>query len=339
MSEPRHAGSMSPRHWRRWFLSVAMAAALSGSSTVSKAEPSGDNPAQRQGSISGCLSPEELSNRTLKRHLGELSANNEAVASLVATLQTDYEVPLSFIEDDEDVKISFAMSGPTVEDVLARIVDLAPVYRYTTIGGHPVLYSRGTKWDSRLDSMPLGPGPRGRVASQLALELGHRLPVFAHFGTNLSGDGGSYVSQDPISVIGSGSVVEVLVQLLGTRPSAIFFVENLPGWPWAQIFLGGVHYWRYLKPTIPAGVMHAGELAQLKAIGTLEDGSSQDVTSDACGTVYWVSNKRVVTIGGDGWVNARATGKAWIQARNSDEVARMRLPGPAGRFTWLVTSM
>jgi hypothetical protein len=104
---------MSPRHWRRWFLSVAMAAALSGSSTVSKAEPSGDNPAQRQGSISGCLSPEELSNRTLKRHLGELSANNEAVASLVATLQTDYEVPLSFIEDDEDVKISFAMSGPT----------------------------------------------------------------------------------------------------------------------------------------------------------------------------------------------------------------------------------
>jgi hypothetical protein len=316
---------MSLHRRLNWFIGVSLAASLSGSSRAFDAEPLSDASVLRQGQLAACLSSEEFSKRALARHLGEVSVHDETVGRIAARLETDYEVPLSFIETNEDVKISLAMSSPTVQEVLAKIVDLAPVYRYATIAGHIVLYPRNAKWDARLDALHLGPGTRYQVAGQLVDELARRLPTFSNFGTNLSGDAGSYVFVDRVAVMGSGSVVELLAQLLGTRPSAIFSIKKLPVFPSAQLFLGGVQYWQSLKLIAAESFMHPGEVATLTTLGTLEDGTSQNATAEACGTVYGVSDEHVISVSANGVLTARSTGEAWLQARNANQVDTMHI--------------
>jgi hypothetical protein len=311
---------MDLRRWNRWLLGAALTVLPSGSGTALQAEPPSDRTAPSKGPISSCAWTPESAQRVLARSLGELSAHDETVGNIAERLVNDYGVPLSFIESDEDVKISFARWRPTVQQVLEKIVELAPVYRYATIAGHLVLYPQGTKWDVRLDGLHIGPGPRDRVALKLTDELERQLPAFANFGTNLSGNHNSYVFLDRVSVVGSGSVVELLVQLLGARPSAIFSINKLPLFPSAMLFLGGVHYWQTVKLTSPTKIMHPGDTAQLKVIGIFPDGTRQDVTAGECGTVYLVTDERVLSVSADGLVTARVTGEAWVEARNADQV-------------------
>lgn len=307
---------MSKRRWHRWLLGAALIVSLSGRTGALQGGPASYPSAPVE---APCASTKESVQRVLARRLGELSVHDETVASVAARLQKD-AVPLSFIARDEDLKISFAMSRPTVQEVLETIVKLAPAYRYATIADHLVLYPRGTTWETRLEGVHLGPGPRDRVAVKLTDEVERRLPGLAHFGTFLSGNHSSYVFQDTVSVAGSGSVVELLVQLLGVRPSAIFVVAKVMlGIPWPLLFLDGVATWQTIKLTSPTTLLHPGEMAQLKVIGTLLDATRQDVTAGACGTEYWVSDERVVTVSADGLVTARNPGAAWVQARNADE--------------------
>ena len=151
------------------------------------------------------------------------------------------------------------------------------------------------------------------------------MAAFSDFGANLIGNHNTYVFEDPASVFGSGSVVELLVQLLGSRPPAIFSVNELEAWPAAQLFLGGVTSWQSLKLIAPASVMHPGETMQLKNIGTLEDGTRQNVTAGACGSIYWASDEHIVTISADGLVTAKAAGDASLLTRNADEVASLEV--------------
>ena len=329
---------MSLNRRLHWLIGIVLAATLSDGSRAygaaalhSEVAPS-DPPV---GQVSACLSPEEFSRRALARRLGRLSADNETVGSIVARLETDYAVPLSFIENEMDVKISLAMSRPTVQEALVKIVDLAPVYRFATIAGHLVLFSRSAKWDERLEGIHIGPEPRDRVARQLAEAIKHRLPAFEDFGANLIGNHNTYVFNDPASVTGSGSVVELLVQLLGTRPPAVFSVNKLEAWPAAQLFLGGVTSWQSLKLIAPAGVMHPGETMQLKAVGALEDGTRYDVTAGVCGSIYLINDEHLIGVSADGLAKARGTGEASIEVRNADEsaITEVKVVPPAAGAT------
>jgi hypothetical protein len=311
---------MSLSRWHCWLSGAALTVSLLGRASAFEAEPPSDRSAPRDGVFSPCAWTDESARRALARGLGELSVHDETVGSVAARLENDYDVPLSFIESDGDPKISFTISQATVQGILEKIVELAPLYRYATIAGHLVLYPRSTKWEARLEDLHVGPGPRDRVASQLAAELERRLPVFAKFGTFLFGNHNSYVFLDTVSVVGSGSIVELLVQLLGTRPSAIFSINKPPLFASPMLSLGGVRYWQALKLTSPTEALHPGEKVQLKLIGILPDGTRKDVTAEACGTVYLVSDEQVVTVSADGLVTARGTGKTWVVARNADQV-------------------
>ncbi len=316
---------MIPHRWRSWLLGAALAASIAGRGSVSEAAPPSDGAAPLDGQGSPCALTDVGAQRALARGLGDLSVRDETVLSVAERLYNDQGVPLSFIESDDDPEISFVLSRPTLQRVLEKIVELAPVYRYATIAGHLVLYPRSAKWDARLEGLLIGPGPRDRVASQLANEIERQLPAFAHFGTFLMGNRNSYVFLDPASVVGSGSVVELLVQLLGARPSAIFSIRKPPGFPWPMLHLGGVPYWQSLKPTAPAQVMHRGEKLQLKVMGILLDGTHRDVTARACGTVYLVTDEHVITVSPDGLVTASGTGKAWVQVSNADEISSLAI--------------
>jgi hypothetical protein len=315
---------MRLRRWHLWLLGMALTAWLQGRAGASRAEPPRDQPAPREVAVSSCTRREDV-RRVLARTLGELSVHDEAVGSVAAKLQDTYHVPLSFIENDEDVKVSFSISQATVQGVLEKIVERAPAYRYFTIAGRLVLYPRSTKWDARLEAVHLGPGPRDQVASQLAAELERRLPAFAKFGVILAGDSNSYVYRDLVSVTGTGSVIELLVQLLGARPAVVFSIYKLPGWTAPQLYLSGLRYWQSVKLTSPTAVMHPGEKVQVKVMGLLLDGSYRDVTAGACSTVYQVSDENVITVSTDGLVTARGTGEAWVRAENGDQAGSLSI--------------
>jgi len=311
---------MSPHRWHCWLLGAALAASISGRGSVSQEAPPSERSAPLDGQAAPCAWTDDGAQRALARGLAELSVHDETILSVAERLYNDHGVPLSFIESDDDPKISFAMSRPTVQGVLEKLVELAPVYRYATIAGHLVLYPRSAKWDARLEGLRIGPGPRDRVASKLTNEIERRLPAFGRLGTWFEGNHNSYVFLDQVSVVGSGSVVELLVQLLGARPSAIFSIQKPPQFTSPMLSLGGVPYWQALKLTSAAQVLHPGEKVQLKVMGILLDGRHRDVTAGACGTVYLVSLEHVVTVSADGLVTASGTGETWVVARNAEQV-------------------
>ena len=321
--------SLSSPH--RWFLGLALTVSLSGSVGAVSAESLPDQPAPKDRSVSACAGPERAPERLLAQSLGELSAHEEAVGAVAARLRDAHDVPLSFIEGDNEVKISLTIPHATVQEALEGIVEAAPDYRYATIAGHLVLYPRSEKWDARLQAVSLGPGPRERIASQLADEISRHLPALAKFGQVTAGNANSYVFQDPVTVAGTGTVVELLVQLLGARPSAIFSVYKM--WGASVLSLNGVHYLRSVTVTSPTSVMRPAEKVQLKVTGRLIDGTHKDLTSGACLTTYWVSNENVVTVSLDGLLTAHRIGEAWVEAKNGDRVnvLSIRVVEKAGR--------
>jgi hypothetical protein len=309
--------------WYGWCARVVLTASLSGSVDVFSAEWLPHQAALQDGSVSACAWPEGSPDRVLAQNLGKLSVHDETVGAVAARLRDSHDVPLSFIENDDEVKISFTMPHATVQGVLERIVKGAPAYRYGTVADHLVLYPRSTKWDARLDGVRLGPGPREKIASQLADEITRHLPVLGKFGQVIAGNTNSYVYQDPVSVVGGGSIVELMVQLLGARPSATFSVYKM--WGASALFLNGVHYLRSVTLDSPTSVMRPGEKVQLKVTGLLMDGSHKDLTAGACLTVYWVSNEEIVTVSPNGLLTARRVGEAWVEANNEDRVSLVRI--------------
>jgi hypothetical protein len=319
--------------WYKWFPVVLLASApLSGRIDASQHESPRGGTALQEGAASSCSWPGNSVQRIMEKGVGEFSVHDETVADVVTRLRDGYDVPLSFIEnDDDEEKLSFSMHQATVQGVLSRIAGSAPSYRFATFGGRLVLYPRGTKWDARLDVGHLGTGPRERLASQLAGEIRRQLPGFARFGQITAGNMNSYVYQDSVSVTGAGSVVDLLVQLLGARPAAVFSIYNVPSMRVSQLFLGGVRYWQAVKLISPASSLRSDERAQLKVIGVFPDAGRQDVTAGSCLTTYWVSDEKVATVSADGLVTAHGLGAAWIRAENSDQidVVSIQVAGPA----------
>jgi hypothetical protein len=317
---------MRPHRWHRWPLSAALTLSLSSLAGAFQAEPPGDRtPA------SPCAWMEQTPQRALAQVLGDLSVHEETVASVAQRLKYTHHVPLSFIASDEDPKITFALPRPTVRAALDKVLALAPIYRLATIHGHLVLYPRDSKWETRLEDLHIGTDSRRQVTSQLAKEIRRRLPALA-IGPIFSGPVDPYVLQDRVSVEGSGSVVELLVQLLGTRPPAVFWIEKDPPLIGDLLTLGGVRFWQDVALASPTHAMRPGEIAQLKVVGMLLDGTRREVTAGTCGTVYRVSDERVATVSTDGLLTAHGPGQAWIQAGNAGPVSIKSVqvvePGP-----------
>ncbi|MFY9826795.1 MAG: hypothetical protein WAM82_35905 [Thermoanaerobaculia bacterium] len=228
-------------------------------------------------------------------------------------------LPLSFIQADPEAKVSLDLRRSTVRDVLDAIVAKAPVYRYGIVAGRLMFYPRDPKWEMQINDLRLGPATRVRMAEALAAELSRRFPAFANLGGPwILGDPRSYTYQDVVAVKGPGSVLDLLAQLLGSRPSTYLLVVKEDGWLGASLSTASRDLLRSLKVTAPKTTLQRrGETAQLKLIGTLDyDGSAKDLTAGVCGTVYTSSDDRVLTVSPDGLVTAQGSGKAEVKASN-----------------------
>ncbi len=81
-----------------------------------------------------------------------------------------------------------------------------------------------------------------------------------------------------------------------------------------------------LELTTPAALLTpSANGAQLVTTGTLLDGTEVDLTLRSTGTQYLISNSRIATITGDGFVNAVSSGTVLVTAVNEGLVATVRI--------------
>jgi hypothetical protein len=272
----------------------------------------------------GCPWPEAMGQRLLDRRVGTLSLSLVEVEKAVAEICDRSDLPLSFIQASTHPKISLELHDASVRQALDAVLAQAPEYRYGFVAERLILYPQEPVWQTRLEDISLGPGPRLQVARALAAELARRLPFFAHLsGAFVLGNGKSYTYRDIVTVRGPGSLLDLFVQLLGSRPGT-FFIFDKPTEARANLSVSSQDQLRSLNLVAPATTLRdRGETVQLRVIGTLRTGGDKDVSAGACGTVYTVSDERVLSVGPDGLVSARAGGKAEVTAANEHQENRV----------------
>jgi hypothetical protein len=284
----------------------------------------------------GCPWPEVSGVRLLDRPLGSLSLVAKTVGEIVHALIFDHHVPLSFIEIDSEVKLTVELREATVRTILDAIVARFPRYRYEFISSRLVLYPRDSAWDTqRLGNLRFGPGPRRRVAIDLIEEL-RRVPAFADADLRdpwLFGNPETFVFQDPVELKGPASPIELLVQLLGERASAVFSVNKLKGTRGTPLWLETASLVQSLA-VVPssANLVRRDQTAQLNVVGTLHDGTRKNLTPRTCGTQYSASNSRVIAVSSEGLVTARGEGEAMVIVTNEQlagATVKVTLPGHA----------
>ncbi|HXM71270.1 MAG TPA: Ig-like domain-containing protein, partial [Thermoanaerobaculia bacterium] len=273
-----------------------------------------------------CPWPEAMGQRLLDRRVGTLSLSLVEVEKAAAEICDRSDLPLSFVQAPSHRKISLELHDASVRQALDAVLAQAPEYRYGFVAERLILYPQEPVWQTRLEDISLGPGPRLQVARSLAAELARRLPFFAHLsGAFVLGNGKSYTYRDIVTVRGPGSLLDLFVQLLGSRPGT-FFIFSKPTEARANLSVSSKDQLRSLKLVAPATTLrNRGETVNLRVIGTLRTGGDKDVSAGACGTVYTVSDERVLSVSPDGLVSAHASGKAEVTASNEHQEDRLTL--------------
>jgi len=282
---------------------------------------------------------EASAEQLLERHVDALSVTGVKVEKAVAELSEMARAPMSFIQAEPEETVSLDLREITVRQALDAIVARAPRYRYGVVSDRLVIYPRDSKWELRLDDVYLGPGPRARITKELADEIRWRLPTFSDLHDSWRGFAGSgkpHTYQDVVLVVWPGSILELLVQLLGSSPSTYFFVVRQDGLPGTGLSTSPINQLQSLQLTAPTTTLRRRDQAvQLKLIGVLEYGGVvKNLTAGACGAFYKVSDDQVLAVDQDGLVTARGSGIARVSAEIERSVAevtfRVNLPADRG---------
>lgn len=247
------------------------------------------------------------------------------MGKVIAELSERANLPLSFIQARPDTSVSLQLRNVSVRQALEAVVARSSGYRYAVVADRLLVYPRDPKWEIYLDDVHLGPAPRVQLAGALAQEL-RRLPEFTDLvGPWVLGNGRAYTYQDVVSVVGSGSVVEILIKLLGDRPSSFLYLPRKD--TWQTLSVSSRDQLESLIVTSAQQVFrHRGETSQLRVIGQLKDGNvTVDLTQGTCGTIYEVSDRNIITVSSNGEVTAVEEGEAEITVTNERSSARITL--------------
>jgi hypothetical protein len=274
----------------------------------------------------GCPWGALIGERLLDARVGPFACTDVTVESVWLRLVNEHAVPLSFIQADPEVKVSLDLRDATVRQVLDAVVARAPAYRYGVIHDRLVLFPRDQKWDMRLDGFKLGPADRFSVAVHLADELSRRVPAFAGLlpPTYLVMGRVGSIYRDVVTVASPGTVLELLVQLLGQRPSAVFSLRRDRSGH-QELDLSGLELLPSFVVKAPTTTLRdRADTVQLKVLGKLRGvGESLDFTAGSCGTTYSSSDEEVVAVSADGLVSVRGSGTATVSARNDNSLSAL----------------
>jgi hypothetical protein len=260
----------------------------------------------------GCPWPELSGRRLLDRPLGSISFSNAALWQVARDLVHEYGVPISLIEADPKTRVTLAMPSCSLQQLLDHIVSATADYRYGFVGSHLLLYSKDPKWQTRIDNLSPISGARVMVGGELMVRLRHLAPVLGHFRqAGYRGNPDAFILQDEVQVSGPATVIELLTQVLGERPSAVFALSAVGQPIPPSLWLDTVPIVQEIEVTAPTTRLRQGEEVQVKVSGVLRDGKRKDLTAASCGTHYWVIEK-TIQVSRDGLVAAVSPGMGWV---------------------------
>ncbi len=257
----------------------------------------------------GCLWPELSGQRLLQRQLGPITLANVAIRDVAKILVEKYGVPISFIEAAPDARLTLVQPQCTLQQLLDRIVTLAPGYRYGFIGPHLVLFSSDPKWRTRIEHLDQPGEPRFSATCDLVLRLRKLVPSLAQLQIpSLRGNPEAFVFADPVTFSGPAEVIELFTQLLGQRTSAVFFASTYEGQGPVVLRATAANLLESLDVSSPKAMLRQkGETVQIAVSGTLWNGVRQNLTSASCGTKYSTTSD-MLRVSPDGLVTALGAG-------------------------------
>ncbi len=151
----------------------------------------------------------------------DLDLPETTVPAVVAVMRERYCAGVSFIPAPGDQRLSLAVHGGSVEQVLQEIAAQKPVYRHETIGGHDVVYPATPEFQAVLGGVDVRQTGRFTAIYKYLPQLKTAVPFFGRLaGPNMVSFGGpelAFFSQ-PVSVRERGRVIDQLVDLLGANP-------------------------------------------------------------------------------------------------------------------------
>lgn len=151
----------------------------------------------------------------------------DAVARFVGMLRALRRMPVNFIQADDRIGGSEIDEGDNADAVLDALVAQAPVYRWSEVAGHHVVYPRAAVWDAQISDVLIANVPRLEAATRFVAQVRTTVPELADLSEPpMIGDPRSPVYSQAVSMPREGSMLQHLVALLGSDPRTVFTVER-----------------------------------------------------------------------------------------------------------------
>ncbi|HME37177.1 MAG TPA: hypothetical protein VKF84_18240 [Candidatus Sulfotelmatobacter sp.] len=163
----------------------------------------------------------------MSEHIPSAEEGGDAVSRFVCMLRDVRRMPVNFIQADDRIERSAPESGEHLEAVLDGLTMQAPIYRWSKMAGHYVLYPRAAVWDAQISGVQITNVPRLDAGTQFVARVRTMVPELADLSEPpMIGDSRSPVYQQTVSLPHNGSILQHLVALIGPYPQIIFTIER-----------------------------------------------------------------------------------------------------------------
>lgn len=154
-----------------------------------------------------------------------ISITDASVYDLVQLLRKEHHVPISFIDTEEEHKITIDLKEVSLRTVLENVVSKIPLYRFQMINNRLVLYPDLPRYHFLVKDINITGMKRFDAAHEYAAQLKRQFPEFMNFfGPALLGDPRHPVFTDTVTLKRESSVLDHFIQLLGENQTVVFLV-------------------------------------------------------------------------------------------------------------------
>lgn len=151
------------------------------------------------------------------------------ITYFIHQLRATYGVPVNFIESDERVEVSLPTISENVAASLDAVVGQTKKYRWRTVVGRYIVYPSEPVWDTRVSGIAITEVPRLDAATQYITAIQSQIHALEDLvAPPMKGDPRAPVYTAPVSLHSESSVLEHLVELLGTSERLVFTIERSP---------------------------------------------------------------------------------------------------------------
>lgn len=151
------------------------------------------------------------------------------IIDMIRELQETSGVAVNVIESDERFEIIRSTVSQDVAATLDAIVAQNKNYRWCTIMNHYVLYPEDYVWDQKISGIAIIDMSRLDAATQYVTEIQKQVSALSDLvGIPIKGDPQASVYTELVSLHPVASIIEHLVELLGTNNNLTFTIEQAP---------------------------------------------------------------------------------------------------------------